>query len=219
MQPAKTPSSDLQARRGSLLVLEGMPGTGKTTTATRLAAEGQHVIGEYVTSAGAAILVADHPPVSDDNAHQANWLTKHRHATAALAAAAGPVFCDRDWLSALAYAASLPEGGDQLLRARVWWAVEQLGRGQLAVADGYLVLHLDPATSLARRSGRLTAGHPWSHLAGLARAAAFYTNPADAVAAVSPDLADALSAAAWHHLTGATGTDIQRGLDHLAGGT
>jgi AAA domain len=147
MQPAKTPCSDLGARRGPLLVLEGMPGAGKTTTATRLAAEGQRVIGEYVTPAGATIPVAGHPPACDDNAHQANWLTKHRHATAALAA--GPVFCDRDWLSALAYAASLPEG-DQLLRAHVWRAVEQLRRGQLAVADGYLVLHLDPAaTSLA----------------------------------------------------------------------
>jgi hypothetical protein len=43
MQPAKTPCSDLGARRGPLLVLEGMPGTGKTTTATRLEAEGQQV--------------------------------------------------------------------------------------------------------------------------------------------------------------------------------
>jgi len=214
MPTVRTPSSDSHIGLGPLLVLEGMPGTGKTTAVTRLASQGRQVIGEYTTTVGVTIPVGDHPPVADDSAHQANWLTKHRHVLAARRT--GPVFCDRDWISALAYAASLPDG-NRLLLARAGWAVRHLHRGDLAVADAYLVLHVDAATSLTRRGDRLTPGHPWSTPAGLARAAAFYTDPAAALAPVNPDLASALRSAAWRHLTGASLDHTLRCLHDLAG--
>jgi hypothetical protein len=58
MQPAETPCSDHLPQLGRLLVLEGMPGAGKTTAVTRLGAEGWQVIGEYTTASGATIPVS-----------------------------------------------------------------------------------------------------------------------------------------------------------------
>lgn len=185
------------AASGRLTVLEGMPGTGKTTAARTLAQQGARVIGEYVTPAGATLAMADHPPVPDDAGHQRNWRIKHH--LAATASRTGPVYSDRDWLSALAYAASIDDGG-QLLRERCAWASGELAAGQLAVADDYVVFHLDPDTSLARRSGRLTPDHPWSLPAALHRLSAFYIDPPLAISGIRPSLAASLSAARWHHL-------------------
>jgi hypothetical protein len=64
------------------------------------------------------------------------------------------------------------------------------------------VFHLDPATSLRRRTGRLSADHPWSRLAGLARLARFYRDPAAAIEPIHPELARQLRQATWRHLAG-----------------
>lgn len=193
-----TLSSDRPAVLGPLLVLEGMPGAGKTTAATALAAEGRTVIGEYTTPAGTTLPVSSHPAVTDDQAHQANWVTKHRQAVNARRAG-GAVYCDRDWISALAYAASIDDGG-QLLRARATWASERLLCGDLAVAGTYIVFDLHPATSLRRRANRLTPGHPWSTWPGLQRLAVFYSDPCRTIATVDEGLAHALGAATWRQL-------------------
>jgi len=211
MSTLKTLSSNhAPAPLGPLVVLEGMPGAGKTTAVTALAAEGRQVVGEYTTAGGVTIPVTDHPAVDDDHAHQANWLIKHRHTSTVRRS--GPVFCDRDWLSALAYAASLEDGG-LLLRSRAAWAGEHLHRGALAVAKVYVVFGLDPDTSLARRAGRLTPGHPWSTRAGLQHVAAFYADPLRAVAAVDEDLGRALHTADWHQLPASS---IEKTLRHLS---
>jgi hypothetical protein len=47
MVPAKSPCSDPATGLHPVLVLEGMPGAGKTTAATALAAEDYSVIGDY----------------------------------------------------------------------------------------------------------------------------------------------------------------------------
>jgi len=52
--------------RGRLIVLEGMPGAGKTTTATALAARGHSVVGEYTSDTEATLAIGDHPDISDD---------------------------------------------------------------------------------------------------------------------------------------------------------
>jgi len=54
------------APRGRLIVLEGMPGAGKTTTATALAARGHSVVGEYTSDTEATLAIGDHPDISDD---------------------------------------------------------------------------------------------------------------------------------------------------------
>ncbi|MGH3930107.1 MAG: AAA family ATPase [Pseudonocardiaceae bacterium] len=182
-----------------VLVLEGMPGAGKTTTATTLATENRTVIGEYTTTTGDVVPIRAYPAVDDDPGYQHNWLRKHRQVQAARRV--GPVVCDRDWLSALAYGHSVADTDDgELFASRARWAADCLDRGHLAVASTYVVLQLDPTVSLRRRANRLTPGHPWSSLPGLIRVAEFYTDPAKAVAPVHPDLAVWLRCANWHPL-------------------
>ncbi|MGH3771110.1 MAG: AAA family ATPase [Pseudonocardiaceae bacterium] len=195
MTLASPPCSDTTGRY-PVLVLEGMPGAGKTTAATALAAENRTVIGEYTTPTGEIIPIEAHPAVDDDAGHQRNWLRKNHHIQTARRH--GPVFCDRDWLSALAYAYSSHDG--ELLTNRACWASNHLDRGNLTLAGIYVVFSLDPTISLHRRADRLTPGHPWSSLPGLVRLAAFYADPTKALVPVHPDLATRLRTATWHSL-------------------
>jgi hypothetical protein len=179
-------------------VLEGMPGGGKTTAAERL--DGRvPVVAEYTSADGRPLGHDEHPHPGRDQAHLDNWLTK-----AALCAryqAANPrVVCDRDWLTALAYAHSL--GDHDLFARRCAWAWGHLGAHRLQVAATYAVLHVDTATSLARRADRLRPGHPWSTTQGLDRLAGFYRAPAPTIARTHPDLAAALDGARFVHLDG-----------------
>ncbi|MGH3250949.1 MAG: hypothetical protein ACRDOI_32735, partial [Trebonia sp.] len=64
MLTSSKPSSDLtvpSAWAGRLVVLEGMPGAGKTTAAGALAGLGHAVVGEYTNDAHATIAVHAHP--------------------------------------------------------------------------------------------------------------------------------------------------------------
>jgi thymidylate kinase len=181
-----------------MVTLEGMPGAGKTMAGWALEAEGRTVLGEYVTAAGSTVPVADHPDVDDDPAHQANWLVKAACATAALRSGI-PVFCDRDWLSALSYAYSLAhQDGGRMLAARAAWADAQLETGRLRLADAYVLFDLSPAHSLTRRADRLNRRHPWTQAAVLSRLRDFYSDPA----AACPGLAARFKTAAWHRVCG-----------------
>lgn len=177
------------APRGRLIVLEGMPGAGKTTTATALAACGHSVVGEYTSDTEATLAIADHPEVSDDDAHQANWLRKAAQCTARLACCP-VVYADRDWLSSLSYAYTDSAGDLLALRAR--WAARHLDGGTLILPAAYAVFDLDSAAGLSRRAGRLRPGHPWNQPAALDRLRDFYRDPAGALRPVCPELAVAL---------------------------
>ncbi len=175
-----------------LIVLEGMPGAGKTTTAQKLADQGLTVVGEYINSTAETIAISMHPAVGDDNAHQQNWLRKTRQCNAQLAGGA-TVYVDRDWLSALAYAYSVA-GTDsgELLRRRTRWAAAHLRDGSLLLPAIYVVFDLDPATSLARRRARLRPGHSWNQPEALAQLRDFYASPSPAVRQFNPGLAHTL---------------------------
>ncbi|MGD0605669.1 MAG: hypothetical protein ABSA53_18995 [Streptosporangiaceae bacterium] len=192
---ASPPCSDLAplpVPRDGLIVLEGMPGAGKTTAACALAARGLLVLGEYTDSADATIAITMHPPVDDDDAHQQNWLRKSAQCTARLARG-GTVHADRDWLSSLSYAYSTAAAdGGTLLRHRAGWAASRLRDGSLLLPGIYVIFDLHPATSLDRRASRLRPGHPWNHLGPLRRLRHFYTCPSRALLPVHPGLAQAL---------------------------
>ena len=181
------------ALEGRLIILEGMPGAGKTTTANALAADGHSVVGEYTDVSETTIAVSAHPDVSDDDAHQLNWLRKAAQSTARLVH--NPVvYADRDWLSALSYAySSAAADGGALLAERAAWAERHLADGTLVLPGTYAVYDIDPAASLARRAGRLCPGHPWNQLKALERLRDFYVEPSRALQPVSVALAVALS--------------------------
>ena len=180
------------APRHGLIVLEGMPGAGKTTAVCALALRGLPVLGEYIDDGDATIAVSQHPAVTDDDAHQQNWLRKAAQCTARLARAS-TVYADRDWLSSLSYAYSIAgTGNGALLRQRAAWAASRLHDGTLLLPGLYVIFDLDPATSLTRRAGRLRPGHPWNHPGALRRLRHFYADPGQALRPVHPRLARAL---------------------------
>ena len=192
---ASPPCSDtvpFAVPRDGLIVLEGMPGAGKTTAACALAGRGLPVLGEYTDNADATIAIAMHPPVDDDDAHQQNWLRKTAQCTARLTRG-GTVYADRDWLSSLSYAYSTAAAdGGALLRHRAAWAASRLRDGSLLLPGIYVIFDLDPATSLDRRANRLRPGHPWNPPGSLRRLRDFYPCPSRALDPVHPGLAQAL---------------------------
>jgi thymidylate kinase len=196
MLTSSKPSSDSafpHAGAGHLVVLEGMPGVGKTTTADALAELGHAVVGEYTDDEHATIAVHAHPGIDDDDAHQFNWLRKAARCTSLLDQS--PVaYADRDWLSSLSYAYSTAHGDrGALLTQRVPWALGHLADGTLLLPGLYVLFDLDPATSVARRAGRLRAGHPWNSPEALDQLQRFYRDPVSALRPVSPELAEALT--------------------------
>jgi thymidylate kinase len=191
--PSRAPSSD---NRGSLIVIEGMPGAGKTSAVAVLERRGHQVVGEYVSG---------RPGVDDDEAHQGNWIAKTT--IAARAARSGDVFCDRDFLTSLAFACSIADS--KLLRERIAWAMTHMAAGRLVVGDAYLVLDATPSLSLARRAAQLSSKHPWSRFPELERLRRFYLSPLDALGRMDVDLAAAFAGARWCSASGETTTPKQ----------
>jgi predicted ATPase len=198
--PADRPPLSVPWRR--LIVLEGMPGAGKTTAALALAERGLPVLGEYIDDTQTTLAISQHPPVTDDDAHQRNWLRKAAQATACLARG-GSVYADRDWLSSLSYAYSIaPADGGALVTQRCIWAARHLADGRLLLPGTYVIFSLDPATSLHRRRARLRSGHPWASPTTLQQLCDFYTNPGKALHRVHPGVAEALHQPTWIELSG-----------------
>ena len=184
--PSRARSSD---GRGSLIVIEGMPGAGKTSAAAVLERRGHQVVGEYI---------AERPGVEDDEGHQRNWIAKA--AIAALAMASDHVFCDRDFVTSLAFAVSIDDS--DLLRERTTWALAHLAAGRLAVGDAYLVLDVTPGVSLARRTGRLSPEHAWCRPRHLERLRGFYQSPLDSLCRIDAALGEAFARAHWFFASG-----------------
>jgi hypothetical protein len=184
-----------------------MPGAGKTTAATALICHGLPVLGEYTTDTDTTIPINQHPPITDDDAHQQNWLRKAAQCATHLAHS-GIIYADRDWLSSLSYAYSIaPTDNGTLLAHRAAWAAGHLDAGTLLLPGTYVIFSLDPATSLHRRAHRLRPGHPWNNPATLYRLRDFYTDPAGALHLIHPGLAAALRQPGWITISGLTSPD------------
>lgn len=205
MTTASQPCSDTipaSTRSARLVVLEGMPGAGKTTAAGALAALGHVTVGEYTDDASGTIAISAHPGVGDDDAHQRNWLRKAAQCSARLGRHP-VVYADRDWLSSLSYAFSTaPADSGALLSQRAAWAARHLEDGTLLLPGTYVIFDLDPPVSLARRACRLRPGHPWNQPESLGRLREFYRAPAAALRPASGQLAAALSTPARISVSG-----------------
>jgi hypothetical protein len=193
---ASRPCSDTltpAARHPGLIVLEGMPGAGKTTAAVALAARGHAIVGEYTDDSDTTIDIDAHPSIGDDDGHQLNWLRKAAQCATWLGR--DPVvYADRDWLSSLSYAYSTAAADHgTLLAQRAAWAERHLRDGTLLLPAVYAIFDLDPAASLARRAGRLRPGHPWNRPEALRRLRQFYRDPAGCLCPASIELAADLS--------------------------
>lgn len=189
-------------------VVEGMPGAGKSTLLAALERAGHTVLGEYTNDAGDPLAHGQHPHHTDEDAHLANWLRK----SAQTARLAGPVWLDRDWLTALAFAASTSD-----LAGRAAWVYGHLAAGRLGLPRRWIVLDLPPAISLQRRTGRLVAGHPWSDPAVLERLRGFYRAPAAALTGVHRELAEHIATVPLLLVDGTTDAgELVRAVD-LAG--
>ncbi|MBY8889209.1 AAA family ATPase [Streptomyces sp. PTM05] len=167
------------------LTVEGLPGAGKTTALRALERAGHTVLGEYTTTGGALLAPADHPHHRDEAAHLTNWLRK----AAQVRGCTGPVWVDRNWLTALAYAAST--GG---LAERAAWAYRHLAAGTLLPPRCWIVLDVPPTVSLARRRARLEPAHPWWNVGVLHRLRDFYRDPPAALTHAHQDLAALVTA-------------------------
>ncbi|MEU0237707.1 AAA family ATPase [Nocardiopsis sp. NPDC006198] len=183
-----------------LVVLEGMPGAGKSSVAALLA-DRVPVVAEYARPDGTALDHDAHPATDQDRAHLDNFLLKDE----LCAQHTGTVLCDRDWVSALAYAHSLND--PVALAHRAGWAWEHLNAGRLRLGGLYLVLHVDPATSTERRRGRLRPDHPWSRAEALERLSAFYAAPAQTVGRTLPGLGELMATTRWVHVDAARPRD------------
>ncbi|MFC1403173.1 MULTISPECIES: AAA family ATPase [Streptacidiphilus] len=166
-------------------VVEGMPGAGKTTVLSALARAGRTVLPEYTTPAGDLLDHDRHPRHDDEDSHLANWLRKADH----LRGRSGPVWVDRDWLTALAWAASTSG-----LTERADWAYRHLTTGRLIPPHRWIILDLPPHISLQRRAQRLHPGHPWSDPAVLERLRTFYLDPPTHLATAHPGLTELVAA-------------------------
>lgn len=192
-------SADPPARRSRFVVLEGMPGAGKTTVLRELAADGHAVVGEYLAHDGHVLDLSDHPVTDDDAGHMTNLLRKHRQMERIHTS---PVYCDRDWLSVLAYAASTSD--HDLLSERAQWVADRLQDETLLLPDLYVIFDLGVDVSLTRRTDRLDAAHPWAAHHSLRRLRDFYCAPAAHVSAAHCGLGRLLSSVQTVHLPAAS---------------
>jgi thymidylate kinase len=170
-------------------VVEGMPGAGKTTLLGTLARSGHPVLGEYTDDAGAVLELRQHPHHGDEDAHLANWLRK----SIQVSLRDGPMWLDRDWLTALAWSASTSG-----LRERAAWAERHLTNGHLILPRRWIVLDVPPVLSLLRRAQRLETGHPWSDITTLERLRDFYRDPVSALRTAHPGLARRIAEVPLH---------------------
>lgn len=191
--PSPAPPTAITPHTGArIIVLEGMPGAGKTTALHALTDRGHQAIGEYVTVDGGVLEPASHPDHEPDAPHLVNWTLK-----AALyrnAPPGRPVFVDRDWITALAWGHSvgtLPE--------RAAWARTRLRHRVLQLPSRYIVFDLPPDESLRRRA-ELRPSHPWADPEVLTRLRDFYRDPVDAVAAHDRELAADLASIPFTHI-------------------
>jgi len=205
MTTASKPCSDalpMSTQATRLIVLEGMPGAGKTTAADALAALGHVTVGEYTDDASSTLAISAHPDVGDDDAHQRNWLRKAAQCSALLDCHPA-VFADRDWLSSLSYAFSTATAdGGALLCQRAAWAAKHLDDGTLLLPGTYAIFDLAPSASLTRRAGWLRPGHPWNQPETLDRLRDFYRDPSAALQPASAELAAALNTPARISVSG-----------------
>jgi thymidylate kinase len=172
--------------RRPVVLVEGVPGAGKTSVLQRMREAGQIVVGELP---GSVRETGTTEPYAAEH-HWSMWAAKTPYIAAATrdhGLPGAPVYVDRYWPTELVWE---PEPGGR--RTCADWVWEALGRGHLIIPSALIIVDVSENVSLARRRERLVPGHGWSDRDCLADVRRFYADLAAHVRMVHPPLAQVI---------------------------
>ncbi|MBU0530987.1 MAG: hypothetical protein ABIH67_01865 [Candidatus Uhrbacteria bacterium] len=151
---------------GKVIVLEGLPASGKTTLANHFCDRfGFIKVNESIGRLSGIHLIGSQTAIFED--------TKMKYAKASLAA--GNSIIDRGYPSLLAWDYCTEQlHATKNFREKEQWITYSIQKNEIFEPDAYFYLKIDQATSLRRRFRKTTKSDVWSGVAGMDHCQCFY---------------------------------------------